>query len=128
MDNLKAVLDEPKLPPGVVRSVMSFEILASAKQGCRLCFGSGVFSMTDNPKTPTHEEICGCAVKRFLKFHGQDVVVNQKGEFFWREGRDPLADAIAAAKAASATPTKESTDGATIASGTGSEEVLVRDP
>ena len=118
MEDLASVVNEPKPPAGTARKIFVFEILSSAKKSCRLCFGVGVFSMTDNPKTPSHEEICGCAVRRFLKFHGNDVVANNKGEFFWLEGKDPLADQIAAAQAASSsTNTPEVENGPSITGG-----------
>jgi hypothetical protein len=121
MEDLASVAEEAKNPPGTTRRVFVFEILGFAKKSCRLCIGVGVFSMTNDPKVATRETICGCAVRRFLKFHGTDVTATPSGDFFWLEGRDPRAEEIAVAKAlaASATTPEAANVGTTVASGTG---------
>ena len=98
---------EQKLPEGTCRRTFVFEILACAKPNCKTCTGIGVFSMTNDPKVAPHEEVCGCAVRRFIRAHGSDVMTNNKGELYWLTGHDPRAEEFAAALAASAIPVPE---------------------
>ena len=127
MEDLCSVENEAKRPTGTSRNVFTFEILAMAKHGCRLCMGTGLFSVTDDPKVDTHEEICGCAVKRFLKFHGVDIAYDSNGSFFWLDGRDPKSSLVEAAIQASKTTTiPEATNGSNSSDGAGIEAGLLR--
>lgn len=95
----------PDCPAGTTRPVFTFEILRYAKRNCSLCHGAGIYAVKYDTKDVSVEQVCGCAMRKFAKWHTSDIAFDGKGQLFWREGKDPKADEISAVKQLAQTDT-----------------------
>lgn len=83
-------MDAPT-PPTIGRNVVHGDVMPFAKRSCKTCFGSGEFVKcrgSNAPPLPNGEQkiakLCGCALKRFLAKHRQDVEQISTGALVWR--------------------------------------------
>jgi hypothetical protein len=77
--------------PAVDRGLVVADVMPFAKRDCYRCHGAGFYISIfhkGGPQETREPSACKCAVQRFKKQHGDDVVL-VGGALFWKAGKAP---------------------------------------